>query len=280
MKKTLLCLLLSSCPFLYSYTHEEILSGSAFEIFDSYKANDPALASYLKTFSLDNYDVVVSPALGNFLVDKNNTDMIKQVIKEGWYREGHLFFPLAEHIRDGSIAIDIGGHIGTHTVGLSHRLNEGGTVHVFEPQLKLFSELVLNLELNRRSNVICHRQAVGCSSGFVEMNPPSPGNEGGVSVGRGGDPVEMVRLDDFGLKNVSIIKIDVEGLEMEVLEGAKKTIEENRPVIAIEILGHASYDSASPEHKKMVEERIAVIEAMGYQVRFLGMADFLCVPLR
>lgn len=47
--------------------------------------------------------------------------------------------------------------------------------------------------------------------------------------------VELRRLDDFGLRDVSLIKIDVEGHELEVLEGARNTIADSRPVLIIEI---------------------------------------------
>lgn len=65
--------------------------------------------------------------------------------------------------------------------------------------------------------------------------------EGGVAVGAGGDRAEMRPLDSFGFGGVSLLKIDMEGLDDEVLAGAQRLIRESRPVILIEILGGRSY---------------------------------------
>lgn len=227
---------------------------------------DLLLEQYMQSFPFDDYEVVYSNALGWFFVEKQSEDMIKRVIREGWHREGHVLWPLEPYIRPGSNVIDAGGHVGTHTVVLSHRVGASGHVYVFEPQVKIFAELAINLHLNGRENVIAYRAALGNKNGFIEMNPSCPSNEGGVGVGRGGDRAPLLRLDDLRLENVSVIKIDVEGMEMEVLEGARDTIERNRPVMAIEIMND-------------VQERISQIEQMGYTVSHLGMEDYLCIPL-
>lgn len=228
--------------------------------------NDLYLKELMQSFPLENYEIARSSPMGVFFIEKQSDDIIKRVIREGWYREGHLFWPLIPHIRPGSIVVDAGAHIGTHTIGFSHRVEPNGLVHAFEPQVKIFAELVVNMSLNDRNNIVFHRTALGNANGFIEMNPSCPSNEGGIGVGRGGDRAPLHRLDDFHLENVSVIKIDVEGMEMEVLEGALDTIQRNRPVMAIEIMND-------------VQERISQIEKMGYQVSHLGMEDYLCIPL-
>ena len=227
---------------------------------------DDLLLQYASSFPLEQYEIVNSPSLGSYFIERNGTDMIKRVIREGWYREGHVFWPLSGYIVPGSVAVDMGGHIGTHTRTLSCLVGPSGTVHVFEPQLKLFVELLINMHLNDCSNVVFHRAALGDHEGSINMNPGCPDNEGGVSVGRGGDPARLMKLDDLHLENVSVIKIDVEGMEMQALEGAADTIRRNRPVMAIEIMDD-------------VEARINTIKAMGYSVTHLGMHDYLFVPI-
>ena len=59
-------------------------------------------------------------------------------------------------------------------------------------------------------------------------------------MGSGGDRAELRPLDRFGFQNVSLLKIDAEGFEDEVLAGAERLIRESRPVILIEILGGKS----------------------------------------
>ena len=239
---------------------------------------DQILREYIPHFPIETYEIVNSRSLGIFLVEKESQDMIKKVIREGWHREWHIAQHFRKYIRPGSVVVDIGAHIGTHTATFSHVVGDQGRVYAFEPQLKIFSELLLNMELNGRRNISFHRVALGNTNQWVEMNPHSDSNEGGISVGMSGDRVEMMKLDDFHLKNVSIIKIDVEGYEMEVLAGARETIRKNRPVIFLEIMGHVGYESASPADKAAIESRIHEVEKMGYKVTYLGIADFLFIP--
>ena len=111
------------------------------------------------------------------------------------------------------------------------------------------------------------------------MNPATPGNEGGTGVGAGGDAAELRSLDSFGFERVSLLKIDVETYENEVLDGALDTIRRNRPVMLIEIMGGHDPETASPD----VLERIAVtrekIEALGYSVTQVFKHDYIAVPV-
>lgn len=229
---------------------------------------DKVLSEYMRSFSLEKYDVVVSPALGRYLVEYDSEDMIKTVVRQGWHREGHVFFPLQQYVRPGSTVVDLGAHIGTHTNCFAQLVGPSGKVHAFEPQLKIFIELVGNMYLNHRYNVVVHRAAVGNQTGWIEMNPPCPGNEGSVPVGSGGGAAPLVKLDELNLVNVSVIKIDVQGMEMEALEGASDTIRRNRPVLAVELEGD----------RNDRDNRIKTITSWGYSVTYLGHDDFLFVP--
>ena len=134
--------------------------------------------------------------------------------------------------------VEVGAHIGTHTIPLAHLVGPYGRVYAFEPQRKLYRELHHNLALNGIANVVPLRFALGDGEArIVTMNPPEAGNEGRTAVGRGGDRVELRSLDSFALERVSVIKIDAEGFERHVLAGAAETIRRNRPAIVVEIMG-------------------------------------------
>src|SRR5262249_28126957 len=137
--------------------------------------------------------------------------------------------------RETSTVLDIGAHIGTHTLSLSQKVGPQGLVIAFEPQYKLFTELHENLKLNHQSNVIPLRYAIGDVNQPVTMHENLFDNEGGTPIGIGGDPVIMITLDSLGLKNVSLMKIDIEGSELRFLQGAIETIKSNRPILLIEI---------------------------------------------
>jgi FkbM family methyltransferase len=234
---------------------------------------------YLNAFPLDDYQRYDVPEVGSFFID-DPADMIKQVIVAGDKWERHSFDLLAEHIVPGSVVIEVGAHIGTHTVRMGQLAGPWGRVYAFEPQRKIYRELHHNLALNGVTNVVALRMAVGSGeTRIVEMNPATPGNEGGTGVGAGGDAAELRSLDSFGFERVSLLKIDVETYENEVLDGALDTIRRNRPVMLIEIMGGHDPETASPD----VLERIAVtrekIEALGYSVTQVFKHDYIAVPV-
>ena len=234
---------------------------------------------YLNAFPLADYQRYDVPDVGSFFVD-DPADMIKQVIVAGDKWERHSFDLLAEHIVPGSVVVEVGAHIGTHTVRIGELAGPWGRVYAFEPQRKIYRELHHNLALNGLTNVVAMRMAIGSgATRVIEMNPTTPGNEGGTGVGAGGDTAELRSLDSFHFERVSLLKIDVETYENEVLDGAVDTIRRNRPVILIEIMGGTDLETASPD----VLEKIAVtrgkLEALNYSVSQVFKHDYLARPL-
>ena len=262
---------------LFGISREVITSDVLHSLFQGYYKDDPKLREYIDHFPFENYDIYVVENRDIFYVD-NIPDLIKsQFVRSGILWEVHVFEQLWHYTKPGTTAIDIGGHIGTHTLSLS-RLVGNGTVHVFEPQLKIFAELVINMYLNGVHNIIFHREALGNVEKMVEMNASVLSNEGGVGIGSGGDIVKMKTLDSFNLTNVSIMKVDVEGLEIEVLEGGNNMILSNKPVMIVEIMGGVFYNTATPKQKEIIHERMRKIEALGYKVHPIGLHDYLCLP--
>ncbi len=249
------------------------------DLFRGFFAHDPELKEYISNFPFEKYQIYKVENRDLYYVEKESTDYIKtEFIKKGIFYEVMVFEQLARYTRSGTIAIDVGGHIGMHTLNLSRLVGPGGVVCVFEPQLKLFTELVINMYLNNVRNVKFHRKALGHEQKWVEMLPYCPLNEGGVGIGSGGERVEMHRLDDYYLQNVSIIKIDTEWFELEVIEGAKKTIVRNKPVMVVEIMGGVFYLTATPHQKEEIHKRIKKIEELGYKVYHIALHDYLCIP--
>ena len=94
--------------------------------------------------------------------------------------------------------------------------------------MSIFNELLETLHLNQLTNVEAWFLALGDKATMVEMDVPIHWNEGGTSVGKGGNKVWMRPLDSFDLENISLIKLDVEGAEDYVLEGGRLTIARNK----------------------------------------------------
>lgn len=234
---------------------------------------------YLKHFPVEEYALYKVKNFAYFY-SEGKEDIIKSRLRHGQRWEPYLLKYMVQYVRKNSNVLDIGAHIGTHTVFLSKLLGGQGMVWAFEPQKKLFMELNANLSVNHAKHVKTLRYAVGKKKSVITMNPAVNGNEGGTSIGQGGDHADLVTLDSLGINNVSFIKIDVEHYEDEVLAGAVKTIQASRPVILCEIMGGYSVVTASPEVKKKILHTIATLESLGYTVTRVRGADYLAVPVR
>lgn len=131
-------------------------------------------------------------------------------------------------------AVDVGAWWGPWTAALAKRCPE---VHAFEPQPQLAADL-------RRwapPNVTIHETALAAEAGSGSLQRPNDraGADALASLrpieSSESVPVEVRRLDDLGFRDVGFLKIDVEGLELDVLRGAASTIATSQPRIMIEI---------------------------------------------
>jgi FkbM family methyltransferase len=233
--------------------------------------------AYVEAFPLAEYRIAEVPKLGKFYIDYSE-DEIKQWLAKGRMWEPHLVRLFAKHVRPGTVAVDVGAHIGTHSISLANLVGAQGVVYAFEPQRKLHRELVHNARLNGLDNIVPLRFALGSKSEIVEMAVATKLNEGGTAVGSGGDRAEMRKLDEFGLNNVSLIKIDVESYEDFVLDGARETILRNKPVIVIEIQGGSNYSTATAQTKAAIDRTRTKLTSFGYEVQHLRAHDYLALP--
>ena len=156
----------------------------------------------------------------------------------GEYCEGEIEL-FRQVIQPGSVVVEVGANIGPHTVFLARQVTAQGMVIAFEPQRVVFQTLCANLALNSIRNVHCFQQAVGAARGSITVpaiDYTRAGNFGGVSMGShtSGEQVPLSRLDDLNPPACQFLKIDVEGMEKEVLEGAANMIAQFKPVIYLE----------------------------------------------
>lgn len=137
----------------------------------------------------------------------------------------------------GGIVLDVGANIGTHTLSFAATSR---LVVAIEPQYVLFQTLIANLALNCIENVIPHFGACGSANGNTTIYSPdytSPENFGGISTGTVGNTVSLTTIDSIvhGLNiHPTVLKIDVEGSELDVLAGARQTINAYHPILYVE----------------------------------------------
>jgi FkbM family methyltransferase len=148
----------------------------------------------------------------------------------------------------GVIAVDVGANIGAFTIPLARHMDLWGEVLAIEPQERVFYALAGNIALNNCWNA----RAVLGAAGRVSKMYVGPTvdytracNLGGVSFDAEvskqcghtltyDTPVMGVAIDDFNLPRLDMIKIDVEGMEQEVVDGAARTIMRHQPLIFAE----------------------------------------------
>ncbi len=139
----------------------------------------------------------------------------------------------------GDIAVDVGANIGQMTNLMAYRVGAQGKVFAFEPQPDIFEELRFNMNLlahqaQRAANIVLHDYAVGDSNGesHLEWNQDFQSNRGLARLGntsKAGIAVQTVTLDKmFAGQRITLLKIDVEGLEDKVLQGAESLLKDRR----------------------------------------------------
>jgi len=137
------------------------------------------------------------------------------------------------HLKPGDIVFDVGSHIGIFTLKASKLVGTDGIALAFEPEPQNFIFLQRNVALNNATNAQIFNTAVSSGNGILQLCI-HPTNTGGHSTqyatgGHAQIPVPSVTLDyliqEFSIKNVDLLKLDVEGHELEVLRGAGRFLE-------------------------------------------------------
>ena len=175
----------------------------------------------------------------------NQADHIGQHLKKS-----HAFYEadVLEKIRERTrgqqgTAIDAGAFIGTHAV-FFQKFCECNLVFAFEANPNTFPFLVRNIHANSLGeNIVPIPKALGSSAGFAYISFTRKGNQGNTVLTfdkNNKTDIEVTTIDDEmqargKMLPVKLIKIDVEGAEIEVLQGARNTIRAHRPLLCIEI---------------------------------------------
>lgn len=167
------------------------------------------------------------------------------------------------HENSDAVLLDIGAHVGNHALFMSQYVKK---VHAFEPNPVVRKALESNVSLNKIKNVTIHSIGLGDTNESIPFYVPKKDHLSCGSFCANHDDrneyyndLEVRVGDDFvyerNIKNIDIIKIDVEGFEKKVISGLSKTIEKHRPMIILEVSkttrnefgNKTEFESAFPE---------------------------------
>jgi len=205
---------------------------------------------------------------------KSLRDVIQRTHFSGQFYEPEELEILRRNFKPGQVFCDVGTNVGNHTV-YAMKIMGASRAHVFEPNPVACEVLLANLFLNGledRVDFSCLGYAVGAarsdgnSMAFIEKNI------GGGRVERGGGDLSVRTGDDMlGGRPIDLMKIDVEGMEIDVLKGFAQTVATHRPSVFVEVdnTNRAEFDAWVAENTYVVTERFK---------RYRSNENFMIVP--
>lgn len=235
--------------------------------------------------------VLISTNHGTMIINRNDYRMVDQnsgygvgyqLLNTSSFDQPEIDFALAlldkrrTHFGNGVVAIDCGANIGVHTIEWARLMHQWGEVISFEAQEKVFYALAGNVAINNCLNVTARHCAVGAACGSIDIPEPNyliPSSYGSFELKQSEKnefigqeinyqqtkSVPLVSIDSLNLNRLDFIKIDVEGMEEEVLAGAENSIRKYLPIMMIEII---------KSDKEKIE---SFLRGHGYQLYPMGM---------
>lgn len=190
---------------------------------------------------------------------------------------------LSAHLQPDSVVYDVGAHIGVVSIFASELVTATGAIYAFEADPENAKRIEEHVQHNHLGQTRVFSCAVWSSDGQLSFERASAGssrNQGSVAAASGRTKqdviiIESISLDSFAQRHLppTLIKIDVEGAEAEVLRGAEQTLSRSHPVVICEV-----------HHKQAEEEVCRWLSQEGYSLEWLtGSAEFprhlLAIPI-
>ena len=169
---------------------------------------------------------------------------------------------IREEIHEGDIVIDVGANIGYYTLIFAQLVGSSGKVFAFEPESKNFEILKKNIEINNYPNIVAEQKIVSDKSGIVKLFIAEHGIVGHrINQQKSSQKfieVESIILDNYIKKlnldsKINFIKIDVEGSEPKVLEGAKEIMQKSNQLKIFTEFNRESVKEYGVEPKEMID---------------------------
>jgi FkbM family methyltransferase len=199
---------------------------------------------WLKKFKSSDY--IIHRLRDDLKIRLYKDSILSKFIYEGFEKSEIEF--LNVFLSEGDCFVDIGANVGLFSLFASKKVGKTGSVISFEPAQVTYERFLENLELNKISNVIPFKLGLSDEDGILELNISANGYEAWNTFVKSNDNkfslkelVPVRSFDNFFQENsvvtdnIALIKLDVEGFEINVLKGAATLLsKENAPVFMVE----------------------------------------------
>lgn len=227
---------------------------------------------------LVNNFTVIESVYGKFVVNRHCAYQAEALIKVGRpHIEDELrkILIIVDSLPAECCVVDAGANIGLLSIPIAGSIkSRGGIVHAFEAQRMMFYALCGAAALNDLDNLHAHHAGVGAAPGRVlvaTLDYSQPQDFGMLSLteqldGRPSENVPLIALDALNFPRLDFLKVDVEGMEIDVLKGAHALIARERPWCWIEYW------------KTGIEQIRAQFTHLGYKFYVMDKLNLLCAP--
>jgi FkbM family methyltransferase len=204
-------------------------------------------------------------------------DFSSQQFIAGCY-EPNEFYYLSQVLHPGMTFVDIGANDGIYSLFASKCVGEEGLVLAFEPSQREFKNLQENIALNQLSNIKTFQLALSNTEGFTTLKIANFEHSGQNTFGdfvhdvvacEQIESVPVQRLDSVietaDIQTIDVIKIDIEGAEFSVLQGAQNLLKKHRPLLLLEV-----FDEALQRQGSSAESLMSFLRSQGYKLFTFG----------
>lgn len=213
-------------------------------------------------------------------------DLSSQLFIAGCY-EPNEFYWLNRVLQPGMTFLDIGANDGLYALFASRIVSSEGLICAFEPSPREFSRLQYNIALNNITNIQAVPIALASVNGSSELRLANNEHAGQNTLGAfmyegvaslQTETIPVRRLDDWlaeaAIQSVDLIKMDVEGAEFSVLQGAQQTLTTYHPLLLLELA-----DSALQAQGSSADAVLEFLQSLGYEIFTFGQCTGLPIKL-
>lgn len=211
------------------------------------------------------WNLLIHAKYGRMCMNRNDEYITRNIMAYGSWCDHEIVY-MRSILDIGDTVLEIGANMGSHTLALAKHVGNEGKVIAIEAQRLMFQSVCANIAMNSLQNVHAYNIAIGEQEGILkvsELDPQMNQNFGGYrpKENTGETEVALRTVDSLKIDKCKLIKMDIEGMELEALKGAKETLSRLQPVLFFE------------SHGEEVKSIADFLKDFGYTIYDFALAD-------